>query len=48
MAKRIIEFINDKELQTSMKTSALERSKVFNADTILKELLENVKLPILS
>ncbi len=48
MAKRIIEFINDKELQTSMKTSALERSKVFNADTILKELLENVKLPIQS
>ena len=48
MAKRIIEFINDKELQASMKTSALERSKVFNADTILKELLENVKLPILS
>ena len=48
MAKRIIEFINNKELQASMKTSALERSKVFNADTILKELLENVKLPILS
>ena len=48
MTKKIIEFINDKELQASMKISALERSKVFNADTILKELLENVKLPILS
>ena len=48
MAMRIVEFINNKELQVSMKKSALERSKVFNSDTILKDLLENVKLPVLT
>ena len=48
MALRILEFINDTELQLSMKKAAYERSKVFNSDIILKDLLENVKLPILS
>ena len=48
MALRILEFINDADLQLSMKKAALERSKVFNSDIILKDLLENVKLPILS